>query len=254
MRALLVGVVVSLVVAACDQNKTSDAPAAPHLAAARAASAWPFIGAADGATSPSALVANELIRSNYYVVFDASGSMNESRCSGDRSKLAVAKDALLRFAKRLPANANLGLHVFDSQGIRQVLPLGPLDREALERSVDAIRAGGGTPLAESALEAYAVLTAQARRQLGYGEYHLVIVTDGEATGADPRGAVDRIVGESPVLVNTIGFCIKDDHSLNQAGRTLYKAADNPSALDQTLADVLAEAPSFDVTRFEAAKK
>jgi hypothetical protein len=204
--------------------------------------------------APAALVASDLTRSNYYVVFDASGSMTDSRCAGDRSKLEVAKQALLRFASRLPANANLGLHVFDAQGIRQVLPLGPLDREALEHNVRSIRAGGGTPLAESALEAYAVLTAQGRKQLGYGEYHLVIVTDGEATGEDPRAAVNRIVGESPVIVNTIGFCISDTHSLNQAGRVVYKAADNPAALEQTLADVLAEAPSFDVTRFEAAKK
>jgi Ca-activated chloride channel family protein len=255
-RALLVAALAALLVAACDSRQTAGTPTQPASkpTAGGGASAWPFIGANSGATAPTALVAGELTRSNYYIVFDASGSMNESRCSGDRSKLDVAKQALLRFASRLPASANLGLHVFDSQGIRQLLPLGPLDRATLEAHVDAVRAGGGTPLAESALEAYGVLTAQGRKQLGYGEYHLVIVTDGEATGEDPGAVVNRIVGESPVLVNTIGFCLSDNHSLNQAGRVIYKAADNPAALEQTLADVLAEAPSFDVTRFEAAKK
>lgn len=250
-RALLIAGLVASLVAACDSRQTASTAAEP---ASKPVSAWPFIGVDSSATPPAALAASELTRSNYYIVFDASGSMNESRCSGDRSKLDVAKQALLRFASRLPASANLGLHVFDSQGIRQVLPLGPLDRATLEGNVGAIRAGGGTPLAESALEAYGVLTAQGRKQLGYGEYHLVIVTDGEATGEDPRAVVNRIVGESPVLVNTIGFCLSDNHSLNQAGRVLYKSADNPAALEQTLADVLAEAPSFDVTRFEAAKK
>ena len=37
---------------------------------------------------------------------------------------------------------------------------------------------------------------------------------------------------------------------NQAGRTIYKAADNPGALQQGLADVLAEAPQFSVQKFK----
>jgi hypothetical protein len=51
-------------------------------------------------------------------------------------------------------------------------------------------------------------------------------------------------------VQTIGFCIGPKHSLNQAGRTIYRAADNPAELRQGLADVLAEAPQFTVTEFK----
>jgi len=271
---VLLPLAMAALTAACDSG-TSNAPvgasplpstsAAPMAAPPRPqAAVWPFVGDAGTAVAPASSAPvpptsdapqalAELLRRNYYVVFDASGSMQQSRCSGDASKLVVAKQALLRFASRLPADANVGLHVFDGHGVRQVMPLGPLEPAAFEQSVDAIRAGGGTPLAKSAREAYGVLTAQGRQQFGYGEYHLIIVTDGEATGEDPRGVVNRIVAESPVLVNTIGFCLDEKHSLNQPGRTIYRSADNPAALEQTLADVLAEAPSFDIKRFEPAK-
>ena len=59
-----------------------------------------------------------------------------------------------------------------------------------------------------------------------------------------------MLNESPVVLHTIGFCIGSRHSLNQAGRTIYKAADNPGALQQGLADVLAEAPQFSVQKFK----
>jgi hypothetical protein len=79
---------------------------------------------------------------------------------------------------------------------------------------------------------------------------MVVVTDGEATGAEPRGIVDRLLAESPVVLHTIGFCIESDHSLNQAGRILYRSADSPKELAEGLTDVLAEAPAFDVSAFK----
>lgn len=52
-----------------------------------------------------------------------------------------------------------------------------------------------------------------------------------------------------MVLHTIGFCIGEKHSLNQPGRTLYRAADNPEQLRAGLADVLAEAPSFADQKF-----
>jgi hypothetical protein len=79
----------------------------------------------------------------------------------------------------------------------------------------------------------------------------VVVTDGAADqGQDPTPAVNKMLAESPVVLQTIGFCIGTEHSLNQAGRTIYRAADNVDALRQGLADVLAEAPQFAVTQFK----
>jgi hypothetical protein len=79
---------------------------------------------------------------------------------------------------------------------------------------------------------------------------LVVVTDGHASkGEDPTPAVNRILGESPVVVHTIGFCIGERHPLNQPGRTYYRSANNPRALQQGLETVLAESPDFSVTQF-----
>ncbi len=77
-----------------------------------------------------------------------------------------------------------------------------------------------------------------------------MVTDGEASeGQDPTGAVKLILDRSPVVLHTIGFCIGERHSLNQPGRTIYRAADNPNQLRQSLSGVLAEAPKFDASGF-----
>ncbi|HEU0200322.1 MAG TPA: vWA domain-containing protein [Burkholderiaceae bacterium] len=235
-------------------GRESSQPAAtnPSVSAPQAIkSKWPFAqSSGETPAAPREFDPANIIKRNYYFVFDASGSMKDRKCSGHERKIEVAKRALIAFAGKVPADANLGLSVFDERGIRQLLALGPIDQATLAGAVAQIRAGGGTPLGEAIRLGYRALTQQAAGQLGYGEYHLVVVTDGEATGEDPRIAVDQLIADSPVVLHTIGFCIGDDHSLNQPGRTVYRAADNPEALAQGLSDVLAEAPSFDVARFK----
>jgi uncharacterized protein YegL len=224
-----------------------SAPAEPKPAGP--ARKWPF-GGSSGSTAAETAPAGNLLVRNYYMVLDASGSMGNRACSGDLTKMEAAKNALLTFAQGFPADANLGLVVFDRAGVNEALPIGPGNRDQFGALVAAVRPNGGTPL-KSAIElAYRGLTGQARKQFGYGEYHLVIVTDGEAdTGQDPGPIVNRMLQESPVVIHTIGFCIGTNHSLNQPGRTLYQAADNPEQLRQQLSDVLAEAPAFSVTKF-----
>lgn len=224
----------------------AQAPRPPAPAAASSMTpAWP------PARDKDAALAGDLFAKNYYVVFDASGSMNEKGCSGGDTKIRAAKAALASFAQSVPAQANLGLLVFDGSGVREWLPLGARNRDQFTRLVNEVRANGGTPLKESVRQAYAKLQEQGAKQLGYGEYHLVIVTDGQAdSGQDPTPDVNKLLAESPVVVQTIGFCIGTTHSLNQAGRTIYRAAENPEELKQGLADVLAEAPQFAVTQFK----
>lgn len=269
MKAMrvLVAVALAAAVAACDQPKPppkAKAPAAPHLAAqskapepprpatpaAPAKPAWPFLYASTQPSDAPAFDPDAVTRRNYFFVLDASGSMGERKCSGNDRKMTVAKRALLQFAQNVPRDANLGGLTFDQRGVHGLLPIGPLDPVKLRRAIGSVSAGGDTPLAQAIREAYAQLTKQAIAQLGYGEYHLVVVTDGEATGEDPRQVVNRVLAESPVVLHTIGFCIGERHSLNQPGRTIYMAADSPEALDQAFQDVLAEAPKFTVSKFK----
>ena len=179
---------------------------------------------------------------NYYVILDGSGSMADSGCSGSLSKMDAAKEALARFAGVVPRKAQLGLLAFDQHGVSERVALGLDNRDRFVEEVRKVSAGGQTPLKSSIAAGVARLEEAARRQLGYGEYNLVVVTDGEAVpgSEDPRGVVNDVLGRSPVAIHTIGFCIGSNHSLNQPGRTLYKAAQNPDELKAGLEDVLAE--------------
>ncbi len=181
-----------------------------------------------------------LTRRNFLIVLDGSGSMSESHCSGNLSKIVAAKQAIASFATKIRPDDNLGLCAFDSAGVTERAPLS-LNRAAFNQALQAVRSDSNTPLGRAVKLGYSLLQKQARRQLGYGEYYLVIVTDGEADrGDDPREIVNKIVSDSPVLISTIGFCIGEGHSLNRPGLTLYHDATSLQELNQGLESVLAE--------------
>lgn len=232
---LLVGAVVIL---ACPVAQAADL-----YALNPADNRWPPL--AEQAEAP----AGNPLAANYYLVFDGSGSMAAQECGEGKRKIEVAKDAVRQFAEQVPAEANLGLYVFDRKGWSERVELGSDNRVRFQDAVAGVGAGGNTPLKESTQFAYRQLTRQAEKQRGYGEYHLVVVTDGASTDGDPMPVVMNILKESPVLVETIGFCINERHSLNQPGLTSYRSANDPESLRKGLAAVLAEAPNFDTAQF-----
>jgi Ca-activated chloride channel family protein len=206
---------------------------------------WP-----DMSTSTEA-ISDHLTAKNYYIVFDGSGSMMKVECSNGQSKYQVAIGALKSFYNKIPADANTGLFIFDREGISERLSLGSHTSNEFSKAISNPVIGGGTPLSASVKVGYEALEKQARKQLGYGEYHLVIVTDGEASeGYEPTKWVGYLLDQSPVVVHTIGFCIDTNHTLNRPGETLYSAASNPEALSVGLESVLAEAPSYQTMSFE----
>lgn len=195
--------------------------------------------------APDTELATHIAARNYYLVFDGSGSMSESECSNGQSKIAVAKTAIKRFLDELPADANIGLYAFDYAGETERVPLGENHQSLAKQAVDAIEEGGGTPLSTAIEAGYGALTAQAQKQLGYGEYHLVVITDGYATeGYAPDAVLNTLLVESPVIVHGIGFCVDEGHSLNLQGKTFFTSAQNPEMLAAGLSSVLAEAPDF----------
>ncbi|NNG01951.1 MAG: VWA domain-containing protein [Desulfobacteraceae bacterium] len=206
---------------------------------------WPFAGADE----TLAELATDLTAKNYFLIFDGSGSMAESGCSGRRRKIDVAKEAVAEWSKSVPSDANLGVFAFYNNKAA-VLPLSSGPRDQFIRAVNSVQASGRTPLTQAADYAFKELTGQARRQLGYGEYTIVVVTDGIANSAAKLAEyVGEILRTSPVNIYSIGFCIGETHSLNQPGKTTYKAADNPAQLREGLKEVLAESEIFDETDF-----
>ena len=207
--------------------------------------AWPFMSADEA----SANLADNLTTRNFMLIFDGSGSMSENECAGASRKIDIAKQAVVAWSKSVPTDANLGLYAFHANGI-SALPLTAGNRERFMQTIMNIRAGGKTPLTQAMLKSFQALTEQGRRQLGYGEYTIVVVTDGIANAPDQlKTAVDRILAQTPITIFSIGFCIGSHHSLNQPGRTIYKSADNPEQLRKGLQDVLAESEVFDEQEF-----
>jgi len=201
---------------------------------------WP------GGEAPAQL-AEDWLAANYYLVLDGSGSMARRECTGDShgNKMAVAKQAVAAFIEQIPPQAHVALFVFDARGVSERVGFAQSDRNALQQAIAAIEPDGYTPLLTAINHAYTALRTQAAKQLGYGEYHLVVITDGLASsGEDPTPVVTQILRESPVVLHTIGFCIDDQHPLNQPGRSYYTSANSPDELRRGLQAILAEAPDF----------
>lgn len=196
---------------------------------------------------------------NLYVIFDGSGSMNDgldSTCKGDKSfrtKLEGAQWALREFIGHVPEDVNLGLYVFDARGRREFVPLGPGNRDAFLAAVRTVRAGEGTPLGEAIKTGVDRLVQQYKQQLGYGEFRLVVVTDGQANGEVPLAEATAYAAKFATPIYTIGLCIGAEHELRKYSVS-YRAADSIEELREGLAETLAEPPSFDATGFDGPKQ
>ncbi|MFC1850994.1 VWA domain-containing protein [candidate division CSSED10-310 bacterium] len=143
---------------------------------------------------------------NLYIIFDASGSMFQIDCSGGQRKIKVAKEAIITFLAKVPPQFNLGLHVFDEKGSREIYPLGNINRQELVDKVKNIRAGGKTPLCAAIDASRKALLKQKQKQLGYGEYTMLIVTDGEANRKQALPSFVQKATDEGFVVQVIGFC------------------------------------------------
>jgi Ca-activated chloride channel family protein len=189
---------------------------------------------------------------NFYFIMDGSGSMREPTtgdCGGDQSfpdKISGARWAIKKFLENVPEDINIGLYIFDRDGRREVVPLGKANRDAFLRAVDNIDAGGGTPLARAIHDGTDQLVTQYKKQLGYGEFRLVVVTDGIAENI-PEAAL--YAAKYGIPIYAIGLCVKENHPLRQFSVS-YQAADSFADLSKGLSETLAELPGFDVTQFD----
>lgn len=185
---------------------------------------------------------------NYYFIIDMSGSMDALGCSGGKTKANATKSVLEAVLPKLQSpSTHIGMAVFDEKGLREVLPLAPHTSKI--KAIKDLRPGGETPLKDAVNLGISKLGHAAYAQSGYGEYNLVIITDGEASpNQDPRPSVDRTLIKTPIQIKTIGFCIGYDHSLNQPNRTEYYATSSVNELTESLEKaLLAESPEFNTT-------
>jgi uncharacterized protein with von Willebrand factor type A (vWA) domain len=196
---------------------------------------------------------NISLQRNFYFVFDGSGSMQRwpkgKREDGTRSgrKIEGAKWAVREFLKKVPKNVNLGLYVFDSNGQKEVIPLSPNNRSQFLQAIDAVDAGGGTPLGDAITKGSRALSEQYKKQLGYGEYRLIVITDGEAT--DNLVAGVRQAKRHKIPIYTIGFDMDQDHELRKHSVS-YRSAESAKQVEQALEEAAAELDVFDPPTFQ----
>lgn len=189
---------------------------------------------------------------NLYIIMDGSGSMHDplsESCSSTKrfaTKMEGAKWALLQFLDSVPDDVNLGMYLFDNNGQREVVALGSNNVDAVRTAINGIYEGGNTPLSEAISLATTRLVKQYQKQLGYGEFRIIVVTDGIASRI-PTAAV--YAAENGIPIYTIGLCVGQDHPLRKYSVS-YKAADNFEELAEGLKDTLAELDQFDPSEFE----
>ncbi len=213
--------------------------------------------AAEQTPMPEEIEGQISLARNFYFIFDGSGSMRDplsSDCGGDQTfqrKLEGAKWAVAAFLKKVPEDVNLGLYVFDenhrNRSQSEVVPLGPGNLAAFLQAVNAIEAGGGTPLAYAIRCGTEILARQREKQLGYGEFRLIVVTDGLA---DEIPIAAEYATKNAIPIYAIGLCIKEDHPLRRYAVS-YRAADNFQDLAKALEATVAETEFYDAKTFEA---
>jgi Ca-activated chloride channel family protein len=165
---------------------------------------------------------------------------------GGENKIVIARRVLGELAAGLPDDASVGLVAYghrregDCDDIETVLPLGRLDRAALQRTVDGLNPKGKTPLTAALRHAFEALGAARDGAT------VVLVSDGlETCGGDPCAAV-RTAREAgaKLLLHVVAFDVagEDVSQLEcaaQAGGGLYFDAENAdelsAALDQAVA-------------------
>lgn len=162
------------------------------------------------------------------LVLDASGSMNSS--IDGQSKMTIAKDAVRTLVSSWDKNVPLGLTVYGHRSggctdIESLIPVQPVDPTAFMTTVDALSAGGSTPLTEAVI--------QAAEQLDYehNQATVILVSDGEEScGGDPCEMATQLEKLGVDLtVHVVGFGVTDDDGLaciaKNTGGQYKKAAD-----------------------------
>ncbi len=183
----------------------------------------------------------DVYKSNVVIILDASGSMRKNMTGTRIQKMEAAKTALKEVLKTVPKDTNIGLLVFSGENVKNdwVYPLGPRDDQKLNISINMIQAGGGTPLGFYIKKGADRLLQEKTRQMGYGKYKLLIVTDGEAQDGDLVEIYTPDVLSRGIVMDVIGVEMAQKHTLANKVNS-YRKANDPASLKRAIAEVFAE--------------
>lgn len=182
---------------------------------------------------------------NVIVVLDDSGSMRQLMRTDDGrvSRIQAAKTALSKVVQGLADDAQLGILLLNNggRGSTWLVPLGPLSATATLPKIAQIRADGGTPLGSQMKIAADALLELRQKQI-YGDYRLLVITDGEATDPNLLEAYLPDILSRGFSLDVIGVDMAANHSL--AGKAhSYRRADDARSFEKALQEVFAESSS-----------
>jgi hypothetical protein len=179
-----------------------------------------------------------------------SGSMDE-RCSGKR-KIDGAKEAVSTFMKNVPDDVNIGLMLLgirSRDGYQEALPIGSGNKDEFLKIINSLEPTGETPLGEAILASVDRIVGQYKKQLGYGIYRIIIITDGEQTGIELKQPCGYLAQHGFIGLYSIGLCMKSSHTLKKYSLS-YRDANNYKELEQALVEATAESDVFDANLFD----
>ena len=198
-------------------------------------------------------------RKNLLIILDLSGSMNLPL--GKSTRIATARQVLRDVLNRVPDDFKVGLRLYGHRyGSRQKetctdselrIPVQPIDRAYILKTIDTTRPRGETPLVYSVLQAIGDL-----KSAGGGS--VVLITDGEEScGGNFTAAADAVKASGlDFRLNIVGFTLTSQQARQQLGAltastggAYYAAADGPAL---TRALVAATINRFPYTVYDAA--
>lgn len=228
MNKIIFSTLISILLTACNTEVEYNTTSIKNSGYIYQEIKWPYL------SESKEVIADNLLEKNYIILLDDSGSM-----SGQKMK--DAKIAVESFISNISDEINISLMTLNMGLIVNFTK----DKSLVIQSLKKINTDGGTPLSTSIKKAFSVITKKGKQQLGYGQYGIIIITDGVAdSGENPTKIVNKIINETPIEIHTIGFHLDEDHSLNQKGRTFYNTAKNVNQLITAMKGVLAESNEF----------
>lgn len=189
--------------------------------------------------------------SNAVLLIDASGSMKAK--IGGKTQMALAKEAIGKFAEGLPDDGNVSLVVYGHVGtgsdadkkkscsaIETMYKLDNYNAKKFSKALDSFSASGWTPLAGAINKAKEILKPYQGKKYKNTVY---IVSDGvETCGGDPVKAAKKLAeSDIQAKVNIIGFDVDNKgqrqlKNVAEAGNGEYATVRSKEELSQQITE------------------
>jgi uncharacterized protein YegL len=173
------------------------------------------------------------------ILLDASMSMTTDMTE-EQTRMDAAKAAIAKVVEGLPDGVPIGLVAFTTASTTEWYhPMGPLDKAKFREGLESIEPGGGTPLGAYIEVAANVLLKARKANQGYGEYRLIVVTDGEAEDPERMDAAAQALLARGVMLDVVGVQMENTHSLARMAQS-YRNTEDAGSLEQAVSALLAE--------------